>query len=206
MWPKFPIERALIVLAALASGACRQDMHDSPRLEPLEKSSFFSDGRASRHPVEGTVARGQLNSDLHLHEGRRILKDPSRAGEEPETELVDELPYEVTRNMLVTGRERYEIFCTPCHARTGNGDGMVVRRGFQQPPSLHDDKIRSATLGHLYEVIRRGIGAMPGYGAQIPVDDRWAIVAYIRALQLSQRATIADVPPFEKRELEKEAP
>jgi len=204
MWPRSRIDR-LFLLCVLSAG-CRQDMHDSPHLEPLEQTSFFRDGRASRDPVEGTVARGQLNNDIHFYEGRRVIKEPELAGQTAETEVVDSFPYEVTRSMLLRGRERYDIFCSPCHSRTGNGDGMVVRRGFTRPPSLHTDKLRQAPVGHLYDVVRRGLGAMPSYAAQIPVADRWAIVAYVRALQFSQNARLEDVPPFERRSLEREGP
>jgi len=187
-------------------------MHDQNKVEPLERSTFFADERGSREPVDGTVARGQLNSDLHLHEGRRIIEkgtaeegeaEEGEAEDSPETksEQVDVFPYEVTASMLERGQQRYDIFCTPCHARTGNGDGMTVRRGFPRPPSLHDDRLRQAKVGHLYDVVRRGVGTMPGYAAQIGVDDRWAVVAYMRALQLTRSATIDDVPPIERRRL-----
>jgi mono/diheme cytochrome c family protein len=174
-------------------------MHDQPKIEPLEASPFFTDGRGSRSPVEGTVARGHLNADRALHEGRAPGAGPGAAGA---GELVDTLPFPATIEVLARGRERYDIFCAPCHAKTGDGDGMIVRRGFRSPPSLHSDRVRAARLGHLYDVITRGLGAMPAYAAQIPVRDRWAIVAYVRALQLSQRAALADVPDDERARLE----
>lgn len=182
-------------LASLAGvGACRQDMHDNPRYEPLEKSDFFRDGRASRLPVEGTVARGGLREDDRLFRGK--------SGTAP----VAEIPLPVTRAMLARGRERYDIFCAPCHDRVGTGLGIVVLRGYRRPPSLHDERLRQAAPGYLYDVITSGFGSMPDYAAQISPEDRWAIVAYTRALQLSQRASVADVPPQERPRLDDPVP
>jgi len=183
---------ALALLAALATGAggaCRQDMHDQNKIEPLEGTPFFPDGRGSRHPVEGTVARGLLKEDRHLHEGRY-----GEDGDGPAGELVDTFPMPVTREMILRGRERYDIFCSPCHARTGEGDGMVVRRGFQRPPTFHRGELRKAKVGYLFEVITKGLGVMPSYAVQVPAPDRWAIVAYVRALQKSHAATLDEVP------------
>jgi hypothetical protein len=170
----------MLLLAAAAAG-CRQDMHDQPRYEALEASAFFADGRASRPPVEGTVARGHLNEDDHLYRGRI-------GGE-----FVETFPFPVTMETMARGRERYDIFCAPCHDRLGTGQGMVVQRGFVGPVSFHDQRLREARAGYLYDVIARGFGRMSGYAAQIPVEDRWAIVAYVRALQES-RARIDDLP------------
>jgi hypothetical protein len=175
-------------------------MHDQLKLEPLELSPFYPDGRASRHPVDGTVARGQLRADLHLEEGRRPA--PSSPEGATEGELVDTFPFEVTQRHLLRGRQRYDIYCAPCHSKTGDGDGMVVRRGYRKPPSLHDQRLRDARVGHLYDVIRRGFGVMPAYAAVIDVEDRWAVVAYLRALQLSRNARIEDVPAAERQKLE----
>lgn len=161
---------------------CRQDMHDQARYEPLEKSDFFEDGRASRPLVPGTVARGQLRTDTHMSAGK------------VDGQLVETLPFPVTRALLERGQERYNIYCTPCHDRLGSGQGMIVRRGLRHPPSLHIDRLREAPLGHFFDVMSNGFGAMADYAAQIPPQDRWAIAAYIRALQLSQHATLADVP------------
>ena len=203
MLRKFPTDRLLtsaLLLAAL--GACRQDMHDQLKMEPLEETTLFEDGRASRHPPKGTIPRGHLKSDRHLHYGREALTTPTDGPDDGSTgELVNALPYPVTKPMLERGQERYNIYCAPCHAQTGNGDGMIVRRGFSKPPSLHDDKVKNAKLGHLYDVIRRGIGSMPAYATQIPVNDRWAIVAYIRALQLSKSAKLDDVPAAQRPNL-----
>jgi mono/diheme cytochrome c family protein len=155
-------------------------MHDQPRYEPLEASAFFRDGQASRPIVEGTVARGQLREDEHLYTGK--------VGGQP----AETFPFAVTRPMIDRGQQRYDIYCAPCHDRVGNGVGMIVRRGYRQPPSLHIDRLRQAPPGHLYDVIANGFGAMPDYRGQIQPEDRWAIVAYIRALQLSQHATESD--------------
>lgn len=171
-----------VLAAALALAGCRQDMFDQPRYRPYRESDFFGDRRSARPPVPGTIARGELRDDPHLYTGR------------VNGVLVTTFPFPVTRDLLERGRERYDIFCTPCHDRVGNGNGMVVRRGYRAPPSLHIDRLREAPVGHYYDVITNGLGAMPDSAAQIPVRDRWAIVAYVRALQLSQRATPADVP------------
>ena len=168
--------------AALLAG-CRQDMHDQAKVEALEGSDFFADGRGSRPLVAGTVARGGLRLDAHYFTGR--------VGDA----FVDTFPAAVTRDSLARGRERYDIFCAPCHDRVGNGLGMIVRRGFRRPPSLHIDRLREAPPGYFVDVITRGFGAMSDYAAQVPPADRWAIAAYIRALQLSQNARVEDVPP-----------
>jgi hypothetical protein len=157
-------------------------MHDQPRYEPLEASGFFADGRASRPLVPGTVARGQLHTDTHFYLGK------------VDGTLVDTLPLPVTRPLLERGRERYDIYCAPCHDRLGSGQGMIVRRGFRSPPSLHIDRLREAPIGHFFDVISNGFGVMTDYAAQVAPPDRWAIAAYIRALQLSQHAQMTDVP------------
>lgn len=184
--------RALVWLALAAVvwlGACRQDMFDQPRTRPLRRSEFFSDGRSARPPVAGTVARGELRDDPHLYTGR------------VNGALVTTFPFPVSGEVLERGRGRYNIFCAPCHDRVGNGNGMIVRRGFRAPPSFHIDRLRAAPVGHYFDVISNGFGAMPDYAAQIPAHDRWAVIAYIRALQLSQRATPADVPPAVLKQL-----
>ena len=164
-------------------------MHDQPKLEPDEGSSFFADGRASRPLVPGTVARGRLEEDEHLFRGQI-------AGRPAET-----FPFEVTRAVIERGRERYGIFCTPCHDATGDGQGMIVERGMRPPPSLHIERLRTAQPGYFLDVITNGFGAMYDYSDRIPASDRWAITAYVRALQRSQNATIADVPPDERASL-----
>ncbi|GIW40245.1 MAG: hypothetical protein KatS3mg076_0822 [Candidatus Binatia bacterium] len=179
---------AWLVLAMLSVG-CRQDMHDQPRYEPLEESRFFEDGRSSRPLVEGVVPRGFLREDPVRYTGRT------------EEGLARDLPFPWTREILERGRERYDIFCSPCHDRAGTGQGMVVLRGFRRPPSFHEERLRSAPLGHFFDVVTNGFGVMPSYRSEIPVDDRWAIAAYIRVLQRSQHASLDDVPPQRRREL-----
>jgi mono/diheme cytochrome c family protein len=158
-------------------------MYDQPKYKPLDKSAFYADGRASRALVEGTVARGSL-------EGTAM----PAGGAPGAADRVTELPMPLTRELLARGQQRYEIFCTPCHDRTGSGQGMVVRRGYRPPPSLHIERLRDAPVGHFYDVMTRGLGAMPDYAQQIPPEDRWAISAYVKALQLSQHAVLADLP------------
>lgn len=189
--PALPALAGAILLAA-ATG-CRQDMHDQHKYEPMESSAFFADGRSLRPPVAGTVARGRLDEDVHLHTGK--------AG----AAFVDTFPFPITREVMERGRERFDIFCSPCHDRLGTGRGMVVRRGLSQPPSFHIDRLRSVRHGYLFDVVTRGFGRMSGYAAQVPARDRWAIVAYVRALQLSQRASPADLPPDQRAVLEEEA-
>ncbi len=166
-----PFSLLCCLLAAASLVACRQDMHDQPKYEPLEPAALFTDGQSARPPVEGTVARGQLNEDELFTTGKS-------GGA-----LSNEFPYAVTREMVDRGQERYDIFCAPCHDRAGTGRGMVVRRGYRQPPSLHDQRLRDAPAGHLFDVITNGFGQMPDYRAQVPAADRWAIAAYVRALQ-----------------------
>jgi len=178
--------RASILVLAFLAGACRQDMHDQPKLEPLEASVFFADGRASRPQVAGTVARGELRLDDHLYRG---LVD----GEPAET-----FPFAIDESRLLRGRERFDVFCSSCHGKIGNGEGIVVKRGLKQPPSYHIDRLRDAPPGYFFDVITNGFGAMYDLADRITPEDRWAIVAYVRALQLSQNATILDVP-LEKR-------
>jgi Cytochrome C oxidase, cbb3-type, subunit III len=179
--------RQSIVVIALAGtallAACRLDMQVQPRVNPLAKSDFFPDQRSARPPVEGTVARGQLHEDAYFYTGK-IGNSPG-----------DYLPFPVTREVLDRGRERYNIFCAPCHSRVGDGNGFVPSRGFARtPPSFHIPRLQKAPAGYFYDVITEGFGTMPDYASQIPARDRWNIVAYVRALQLSQNATMADVP------------
>ncbi|HEV2717252.1 MAG TPA: cytochrome c, partial [Terriglobales bacterium] len=182
---KLQIARPFKVFALallMISVGCRQDMHDQPRFKPLRESDFYADLRSARPPVEGTVARGQLHEDAYFYSGK-IGNNPG-----------DYMPFPVTQEVLVRGQERYNIYCTPCHSRLGEGNGMIVQRGFRRPPSFHTDRLRKAPLGYFFDVMTNGFGAMPDYASQISPDDRWRIVAYIRALQLSQGATMADVP------------
>jgi len=190
----------------LAAGCDRLDMYDQPRYEALEASDFFADGRSARPQVEGTIARGALREDEPFYTGKeggqlvhqipiaayRAIYDgsPRRFGQPyDETESAD-----LRKALLTRGRERFDIYCSVCHGRAGDGDGMIVRRGFRRPPSYHTDRLRHAPDGHFYDVVTSGFGAMPSYASRVDVADRWAIVAYIRALQLSQNAQWDDVP------------
>jgi mono/diheme cytochrome c family protein len=198
----------------LFAAGCRRDMQDQPKAKPYRSSSFFKDGLSSRAPVEGTVARGWLRADTELFTGKKN-KSPGAtnernlvsAGQNPEAapvartptanasaaqvaaaypDDVDEFPFPITQEILDGGQQRFQIFCSVCHGMTGNGDGMIVRRGFRKPPSYHEQRLREAPVGHFFDVVTNGWGAMPSYATQVPVPDRWAIIAYIRALQLSQ--------------------
>jgi mono/diheme cytochrome c family protein len=180
----------LLLLAALTLAGCRQDMHDGLSYEALEDGAFAPGRGWSRQPVEGTVARGELRADPHLWEGKQGA------------EFVDTFPFVIARGGLDRGRERYDIFCSPCHGRGGDGDGMVVRRGFRRPASFHSETLRQQPVGYLFDVMTRGFGAMPSYEASIAAADRWRIAAYLRALQLSRMARRADVPPEELARLE----
>ncbi len=171
-----------MAVVALLS-ACRIDMHVQPRQNPLSRSDFFPDQRSERPPVEGTVARGQLHEDTYFYTGK-LGNNPG-----------DYMPFPVTREVLERGRERYNIYCAPCHSQLGDGNGFVPSRGFAlKPPTFHKPRWQKAALGEFFDVITHGSGIMPDYASQIPPRDRWNIVAYIRALQLSQNATRADVP------------
>jgi mono/diheme cytochrome c family protein len=173
------------LLAVIGSG-CRQDMHDQPKYVPLRQSAFFDDTRSARPVIAGTVARGQLNDDPLLATGKLNGADATV------------FPAPVDAKAMLRGQERFNIYCAPCHGRTGAGDGMIVQRGYRRPPSLHEDRLRAAAVGHFFDVITNGFGAMPDYAMQIRPEDRWAVVAYIRALQLSGHATIADVPAADR--------
>jgi mono/diheme cytochrome c family protein len=183
---------AVCLIAAIAVAGCRQDMHDQPKYKAQAGSDFFADKRAGRPLEAGTVARGFLRADTAAYTGRA------------NGQLVDVFPFPVTADVMARGQERYNIFCAPCHSRTGWGDGLVVRRGYRRPPSFHDDRLRTMAVGHFFSVITNGFGAMPDYAQQIPPEDRWAIVAYMRALQRSHQGTLADVPAAERARLDAE--
>jgi mono/diheme cytochrome c family protein len=191
---RFAARTALLLAIAASGAACRQDMHDAPRYDPLEKSTFFADGQASRPLVANTVARGLLREDRHFFEG--VVE-----GKPAET-----FPMAVTASVMERGQERFNVFCSPCHGRTGEGNGMIVQRGFRQPPSYHEDRLRNAPVGYFFDVMTHGFGAMQDYSSQLPPADRWAVAAYIRALQLSQRASIEDVPADRRADLDRPAP
>ncbi len=158
-------------------------MHDQPKLQALEASAFFDDGMASRQLPAGTVPWGQLRDDTHLWQGK-----------DENGELVDALPMALTRELVERGRTRYEIYCSVCHDSTGGGRGMIVRRGFKQPPPLYEQRLKDMPAGYFFDVMTAGFGLMSSYARQIPVEDRWAIVAYVRALQLSQNSVLTELP------------
>lgn len=184
---------AAAAVAVFGLSGCRQDMHDQPKLQPLERSAFFSDHRASRPPVDGAVARGELHEDELLYTGFE------------NGELATEFPYPVTREVVERGRQRFNIYCSPCHGQLGDGLGAVVQRGFQRPPSYHIDRLRQAPVGHFYNVISNGKGRMYSFNDRIQPNDRWAIVSYIRALQLSRHVSVSDLPAAVAAELTAEA-
>ena len=184
-----PFALCLLPLLAFASG-CRQDMHDAPRYDPLEKSAVFPGGAAAQPLVAGTVARAaapgaMLNEDELLHTGK------------VNGQLAAEFPFAITRADLDRGEERFNIFCAPCHGRTGEGNGMVVQRGYRQAANYHIDRLRLVPVGYFVDVMVNGFGAMPDYRAQITAEDRWRIAAYVRALQLTRVGTEKDVPAGE---------
>lgn len=182
---------AVAMVSTFAMTACRQDMHNQPRYKPLAGTDFFGDGRASRPVIEDTVARGHLRLD----EARFTGKNGQN--------LVEAFPFPITKADLKRGEARFNIYCSPCHSRLGDGDGMIPRRGFRRPPSYHLDRLRTAAIGHFFDVVTNGFGAMPSYASRVPVDDRWRIAAYIRVLQASQNATINDVPADRRQDLDK---
>jgi hypothetical protein len=195
------VRPALLLAAALsilAGCARRMDMYDQPRGKGLRENTFFADGKGAREPPQGTVARGFLRDDIHLYQGRSN-----------DTTFANIFPMPVTRAVLERGRQRYDIFCTVCHDAVGNGRGMVVQRGFKQPPTMHQDRLRDAPVGYLYDVVTNGFATMSGYAPQIPVEDRWAIVAYLRVLQASQNVKLAELSTDDRARFEaalREAP
>ncbi|RPJ55080.1 MAG: cytochrome c [Acidobacteria bacterium] len=184
---------ASLLLLVVGVSACRNGMRDGAKLKPLEKTQFFPDGRSQRPFVDGTVPRGLAAVD----ENQVYLQTGKVNGQ-----LGDTMPYPLTADVLKRGQERFEIYCTPCHDRLGNGQGMIVQRGLARPPSYHIDRLRQAPLGHFVDVMTHGFGAMYSYAYRVPPRDRWAIAAYIRVLQLSQGTTVADVPEQELQKLE----
>lgn len=179
---KIAIAGVLGAVALLGGCGIRQDMHVQPKYLPLSESEFYADKRASRPIIAGTVARGHERADEAFYTGKVDNKP------------VTEFPIKVDAQLLERGRERYNVFCSPCHSRIGDGNGMIVQRGLRRPPSFHEQRLVNIAVGHFYDVITNGFGGMGDYSQQVPVRDRWAIAAYIRALQLSQNATRADVP------------
>ena len=196
---------AILVVPGLA-GCDRLDMYDQPRYKPLAASDFFADGLSARPHIEGTIARGSLGGDESFYTGKKAGRFVSQIPQAAYRATYDRNPRHFGRPygeigsaalrsaLLDRGRQRFDIYCAVCHGRTGEGNGMIVRRGFRQPPSYHIDRLRDAPAGHIFDVITNGFGAMAAYSTRVAVDDRWAIVAYIRALQLSQNARVNDVP------------
>jgi len=181
-----------LLLAAsvlLVVSGCRQDMHNQPKYVPYRSSEFFQDGLSERQQLVNTVARGELRDDAYLYTGKVGTKEGDR------------FPFPITQAVMERGRERYDIYCSPCHSRVGDGNGMIVKRGYRQAANFHDQKYATQTVGHYYDVISHGSGAMPDYAAQIEPADRWAIAAYIRALQYAQNGTMADVPEDQRGQL-----
>jgi mono/diheme cytochrome c family protein len=166
-------------------------MHDQPRYKPLAATDFFGDRRSARPEVEGTVARGHLRLDQARYTGKVNNED------------IDYFPFPITPADLERGEVRFNIYCSPCHSRVGDGNGMVVRRGFRQAASYHTTRLINAPVGHFFDVITNGFGGMPSYGSRVEPDDRWRIIAYIRVLQFSQNAPLSEVPPDQRAELDK---
>ena len=189
------LRAGMLAVAALAcmTSACRQDMHNQPKYRPLREAPFFADHRSERPLIAGTIARGKLDEDKLLTTG----KDGDKSSAV--------FPFPVTAELVARGRERFNIFCSPCHGRTGEGRGMIVMRGYKQPPSFHEQRLRDLGPGYFFNVITTGFGIMPSYAPQVPVNDRWAIIAYIRALQLSRNANVQSLTTDEKARLAKES-
>lgn len=197
------MKKALIILALCALAGCMRDlpkdkpplkletnMYSQPRYEDQDQSNFFADGSDMRVAPEGTVARGFLNEDPAFFTGM-----------DEKGKLVKKIPVPVTLELIMRGQERFNIYCSPCHSRLGDGQGMVVKRGMVPPPTFHDDRLRDTADGHIFNVITNGVRNMPAYKYQIPVSDRWAIVSYFRALQKSHHATSSDLTAEERAKL-----
>ena len=183
----------IFAVALVTSAACRQDMHDAPRYDPLEASAVFQKGISAQPLVAGTVARGELRANTVMYEGK-VDGQPSTV-----------FPFKIDKDALDRGQDRFNVYCAPCHGRTGEGNGMVVQRGYRQAASFHTDRLRDSQPGYFFDVITNGFGVMPDYKMQIPAEDRWKIIAYVRALQLSHHATTADVPPADLGKLDRPA-
>ena len=173
----------LLASALFLLSGCREDMQNQPYYRPLRENDFYADKRSARPIIQGTVARGHLEADTYFYTGKIGSNDG------------DYMPFPVTAEVMARGQQRFNIYCAPCHSELGDGNGMIVQRGFKHPPSYNTERLRKAPIGYFFDVMTNGFGAMPDYAEQVPPQDRWAIAAYIRALQLSQHATEADVPP-----------
>jgi mono/diheme cytochrome c family protein len=185
-----PIHLLVLCTCTVLLSACRLDMRAQPRYEPFEQSSFFADGAAMRQPVANTVARGQLHDDELLYTGR------------VDGQIAESFPFTPTVALIERGQERYDIFCTPCHGLTGDGQGIVVQYGMREPRSFHDPDLRAEAPGYYFNIITNGTRVMPSYAARIPAEDRWAIIAYVRALQLSQAVDATQLAPAELPQVE----
>ncbi len=192
MFPRRPSVALLPAASAILLLGCRQDMHDQPRYKPLAGTAFFGDGRSERPVVPGTVARGHLHTDAARYTGKVGGQD------------VTEFPFPITRADVLRGQQRFNIYCSPCHSRIGDGNGLIVQRGYVKAGDYHTQRLLDAPVGHFFDVITNGYGAMPNYAARVDPDDRWRIAAYIRVLQLSENATIQDVPAKDAGPLEAE--
>lgn len=219
--PRSSIVCFVAVLAAFTFTGCRQDMHDQPKyrpLRPVDQIGTISDGRSARPQVEGTVPRGELREDVEFYTGRtarsgqatgnlpastavQVPAEQAAGGATGFQGFVSAFPMQITEADLDRGQQRFTIYCSVCHGPLGDGGGMVPRRGFRRPPSYHDDRLRNAPVGYFFDVITNGFGNMPDYSAQVEPADRWRIIAYIRALQLSQHAPVSDVPEGKRGEL-----
>ncbi len=177
------------LVGAIALAGCRQDMHDQPKYKAAGYSEFFADHRNNRQLVPNTVARGRLNEDDHLYRGKVDGK------------LAETYPFPITAEVLQRGRERYSIYCQPCHSPQGDGNGIVVQRGMKRPPSYHIERLQKSPPGYFFDTITNGFGAMYDYSERIKVEDRWAIVAYVQTLQASQNTKAADLTPEERAKL-----
>jgi len=173
----------VLTAALLTLAGCREDMQNQPYYRPLTESNFYADKRSARPLVAGTVSREHLDADTYFYTGKIGANDG------------DYMPFPVTAEVMARGQQRFNIYCSPCHGEVGDGNGMVVQRGYKHPPSYHIDRLRKAPIGYFFDVMTNGFGAMPDYAEQVPTTDRWAIAAYIRALQLSQNASPSDVAP-----------
>jgi len=191
---KFTFTFCLLAFSLIALSGCRQKMSNQPKYDPLEPSAFFQDGMSARPRIAGTVARGELSTNPFFDTGK------------VNGAIADGYPMAITIDVINRGHQRYDIYCSECHGRTGDGNGMIPARGYRRPPSFHTATLRTATTGHFFDVMTNGFGAMPPYKSMVPPADRWAIVAYIRALQLSQHATMDDVPLTERAKLDAPAP
>ena len=180
---------AVFCLALLVT-SCTMTMRDQPRVDPYEPNAFFPKDQSAMLPVEDTVPYGQADVDDAFYTGQ------------VDGQYVTDFPFEISKDDLERGQQRYDIYCAPCHGYTGNGDGMIVQRGFKEPPSFNQDRLRDAEPGYFFYAISNGFGSMPSYANRIPVHDRWLIIAYIEALQLSQHAPVTDLPQEDVAKLE----